>query len=848
MEPKGNILIVDDEPSVLASLKNFLAGRGYCVYAAETAEEALRLAREEIIDLAIIDIRLVDHRDEEDVTGLDLTAQLDPAIAKIILTAYEGPELVRRALSQRGIALAVDFVFKKDGPYKLLEAVEIAFQTKVCLNSELKIIFEKGLSWSTLVGMIKNYREKSDEARRKAAMVLERLVRKLFDKAQTLRMLRITPGRGGCGVVLAQPSFDGVPGSGVVIKFGPRKTISTEVDNYKQWVEPFAAQRATQFRGEPAKILKLGAIKYSFVGGMPADLVDFNAYYHRTDISVDTINETLRYLFEETCEHWYKGTRAPREHEKKPLDEWYKEQLTLDAKHIRELKDVLQQLMESEMLYAHMFHLKDKHGVQVTLGAETLDLPDPIHFTLEVHNSGKGSTLFPVPSLAAITHGDLNGTNILVDKDGKTWLIDFFKTGWGPALRDFAELETVIKFELLQTDSLLARYELEKALLAPRTFSESIPFENRSRVPELERARATIQRLRELARSLTDIEDVREYYIALLFYALREIIGFTSKPEGMKCCNISQYHALLSAAMICDMLPWWPAQENGSVFLAHEYKEPWIERIYKELKDCITTQGHGVVHPKDKAPGGILWARIAQMIDGSSMGFYEITTINGNVCFELGYAMGARKPFFALVNTDYVNVQRVPNILGGEWWVTYDSDQELQDKVQRILSQQPHAEPWHFFEQEDFKERVQQVKTQKRSALLAVANVPHLRQDVMPMLESVLRRTCNWEVEILRIEDEKDIQELYLKMAKYELVVGCFASDDILGAQHANAELALALGMTCGIQKKVIILQEEGCKTLADVKALTRKFRGKGEGEIALVDELKRQFPRRCRK
>jgi hypothetical protein len=49
--------------------------------------------------------------------------------------------------------------------------------------------------------------------------------------------------------------------------------------------------------------------------------------------------------------------------------------------------------------------------------------------------------LFPAPTYRSITHGDLNGGNIFVDKGGRPWLIDFFKSGWGPVLRDLAELE-----------------------------------------------------------------------------------------------------------------------------------------------------------------------------------------------------------------------------------------------------------------------------------------------------------------------------------------------------------------------------------------------------------------------
>lgn len=301
MKSKGRVLVVDNNPRVLASMGDFLRTNGYLVYTADSPQQALKLTQEEIIHLAIIDVRLTDHYDEKDVSGLHLAATIDAAIPKIILTAYEDTDLILRSRSpnKRGIALAVDFIPKRLGPYRLLEAVERAFRSRVRLNTEMEITWEKGLSWRTLVKQLKTCRGKSESERRKADEELEDLVVRLLDRATALRMLRVISGRGGCGVVIARPSFGGVMGGDMVIKFGPRKTVMTEFDNYKRWVEPFAAVRSTQLRGQPVRTPHLGAIKYSFVGERPGRLVHFNDYYLRDDVSIESIEETLRYLFEE---------------------------------------------------------------------------------------------------------------------------------------------------------------------------------------------------------------------------------------------------------------------------------------------------------------------------------------------------------------------------------------------------------------------------------------------------------------------------------------------------------------------------------------------------------------------
>jgi len=556
MKSKGRILVVDNNPQVLASVGDFLRANGYTVLTTSSPQQALKLTREEIFHLAVIDVRLTDDYDETDLSGLDLAAAMDPAIPKVMLTAYENPEPIIRSLGpgKQGMALAVDFVLKRLGPYILLKAIEKAFQSKVRLNTGMEITWEKGLSWHTLVESLKACRGKDESEKRKAAGELEDLVARLLDRATALRMMRVTSGRGGCGVVIARPSFGGVMGEDMAIKLGPRKSVMTEFDNYQRWVEPFAAVRSTQLRGRPVRTSHLGAIKYTFVGERAGRLVHFNDYYLRDDVPVASIAETLRYLFEECCELWYKSKRRPDEKERIPLDVWYRDQLPFYDKHVEELHEVVEGLVHGEPPPACHFRRQGPDRLEVTLGDETLSLPDPVYFALEAKSSERGEDFFPVPSLVAITHGDLNGTNILVDGEGKAWLIDFFKTGWGPALRDLAELESVVKFELLQTEGLLARYALERASLGPRSLRHPIQVESPSPPAELGRAAAAVQQLRALACEVADTDDPREYCIGSLFYALKEMSGLTPGAGEEKHSSTNQYHALLSAAMICETL------------------------------------------------------------------------------------------------------------------------------------------------------------------------------------------------------------------------------------------------------------------------------------------------------
>jgi CheY-like chemotaxis protein len=67
---KKTILVVDDEEDILELVRFHLAREGYTVLSAETGEQAWRIAREQHVDLALVDLML------PGIDGLELTRRL----------------------------------------------------------------------------------------------------------------------------------------------------------------------------------------------------------------------------------------------------------------------------------------------------------------------------------------------------------------------------------------------------------------------------------------------------------------------------------------------------------------------------------------------------------------------------------------------------------------------------------------------------------------------------------------------------------------------------------------------------------------------------------------------------
>ncbi len=79
-----NILIVDDEPSVLRLFKLFFLRAGYNVLTAESGEDAIELLEEEKIFVMFLDLRL------PKMSGLELCQKIKKNIPMAIVYAITG--------------------------------------------------------------------------------------------------------------------------------------------------------------------------------------------------------------------------------------------------------------------------------------------------------------------------------------------------------------------------------------------------------------------------------------------------------------------------------------------------------------------------------------------------------------------------------------------------------------------------------------------------------------------------------------------------------------------------------------------------------------------------------------
>jgi sulfite reductase subunit B len=119
---KHSVLIVDDEPIVRESIRDWLKDAGYQVSTAENSEQALKLAEKQDFSVLITDIRLPG---QSGLNVLKLIKAQRPWIKSIIITAYPSEETTAEAYRLG----AIDYLIKPLIPDEMEKLVHEALET-----------------------------------------------------------------------------------------------------------------------------------------------------------------------------------------------------------------------------------------------------------------------------------------------------------------------------------------------------------------------------------------------------------------------------------------------------------------------------------------------------------------------------------------------------------------------------------------------------------------------------------------------------------------------------------------------------------------------------------------------
>lgn len=532
MSRSKRILVVEDRERWREALSDNLQRVGFQVDTAATTEQVREQLNHNFYHLIILDIRL-DEADQTNTEGMDLLQELNSmlgtSVAVVMLSGYGTREQMRAAFKDYKVA---DFLEKQNfDNIKFRKQINELFEQEVPINLGLDIYWQDVSGPEETVVGVEVDRQPiglNTPLQTHAAAELDDLLCRLFHDANSILVKPLVPGYSGAGVLWVQPFFINGGGQATVVKFGDFRKIDEEYRNFDTYVRSFVGGGRRTEALKLQRTARLGGIVYSLLGATGDYQEDFGSYYRRSQIA--EIKEVLDCLFRDTCGAWYASPGRLQPH-----------YLTADYQKVLGFtEEQLTQMIRNELAVQANPQLRFNN-----LATERL-FRNPI-----VAISGRHLVQ---PTYLCTTHGDLNDRNILVDRVGQVWLIDFRHTGPAHILRDVAGLDAVVRFQLLLAAeaTLAERLEMEERLCRLTRFSqvEQLTGAFSTENPALAKVYAISVYLRDIARKLVaqnPSDDFSEYHIASLYHALNHIRFPSLPPEQRE-------HALLSASLLVEQL------------------------------------------------------------------------------------------------------------------------------------------------------------------------------------------------------------------------------------------------------------------------------------------------------
>jgi DNA-binding response OmpR family regulator len=554
---KCKILFVDNNSEFLNPRSELIEAAGFEVLKALTLEEAEQFLRDIWVHVVILDVRMLDDDNPRDWSGLTLARkEAYRRVPKIILTGFRDHQVAVEALRLEpdGPPLAVDFLLKTAGDEVLIQAVERTLTQFVRINWNLKFrpsVSSLFLQLANLIAPTSNRAHLLDRADE-----LEDLFRKLFFDYTSVIIGRLFTQSEGQILLELFAYKDSGPQEQFVVSCVQRRHDEGEDPQHEK-----SSLRVIDL-GSAAKniteeTVRFAAAAYKLNDGDLEEMMTFSEFCKRRPIK--EIRTAL--------EHLYNTTLAPRyrrDHVKKRfvnLKEFYQAWLGSNQKYLvgEELEFRVKALCEevSETGLTQLNYLGDRVELILSGGLE-LSYPGPISGLFEK------PIVFDTQISHGSTPGQLNGDSILIDCQGRTWLIDLNRSVQKPLLADFSCIETAIKLNLFANLDISVWHEIEKRLLSVSHLEEKIDI--RGSDTNVEKAIQAISFVRRKASALISC-DLESYLASLLFGAVDQLISYNPpKIDEPKVRHIRRelrpyLHSLLSAAILYERLIPSPVSE-----------------------------------------------------------------------------------------------------------------------------------------------------------------------------------------------------------------------------------------------------------------------------------------------
>lgn len=539
---KATILLADDNIEFLATRAEWLEREGYRVIRASNPVEARKVLEVQVIDVAVLDLRLENGQDSNDLSGLTIAKEVARSVPKIILTAYPDLDTAQEALGidLRGLPAAANFMSKDRGFADMLSAIDNALRLGKRYekempppNMKLKIAFRGPTSFRDWVRRFA-YGNMSGEMLDHQAQELETLVKILYRHYSDVILEDIQTGRSGEARALVTSADDSWPGR-CLLKIWSSKTMEAEQNalaKYGQrigdwWtLRPNDWQGLSMFGGASFGVLNPDREPYLW-------LIDY-IRLHREDNKL--VNAALDNLLESTKRTLYVEFCEPDDTES--LNAAYRRIVGLDKVQCEDFQRTVVEALET---------LNHQYLVNSQVGMESVIFTDRhgvTHEGVDPSELAFGDQLqVGPPVLRRHCLGNMDGFNVLLDREGKVILTDFGTIGPAPALSDYVALEAKIRFDWFKPEHADSLFGLESAL-QPSRRSRTASRKVKTGVGA-QKTLTMVRTVRSHAQQQVEADPIA-YQLGLFFHSARRVMMAETREQ--------RAHALLAASLLAKWL------------------------------------------------------------------------------------------------------------------------------------------------------------------------------------------------------------------------------------------------------------------------------------------------------
>lgn len=539
------VLIVDNEEDIVDLYRELVTLWGYSPVIAQGVgndllEDARKKARESRCQMALVDMRLVDNFDDDDMSGLNLIKDIKPA-ATIIVSSYGTTELAVDIVKNSG---AVDFFGKSDDPDKLKSKMDTV-AGEICAARRATIIEPPEILDLIARTLFEPAKQIPLEAH---DQILDLLVR-LFPKAKKLRLEKTS-------ATIVSSDFSTVPRprsvvllayedelQPVIVKVARAEKIRKEVGNFEEHIKGRLVGKHNTIFIEHMELWDIGGIRLSYVDALEGTFSSFVVSQ-----SIEQIRESLEKFFLKTWSAHYERASDVPEVSLFQLycQVWGRDWVGRACK--ASLPDA------SAQMSPHLWKI-----------AKAQDPLEWIKVIIENEGGDRDPTMVKETKIAVI-HGDLHADNLLIDDTHYCWVVDFERTGRGHILQDFIELETDIITRIACARDVFPSFYHFCVIVAGACIIDdpvfaTPPFDD----DETRKLLEVIEVIRRLAVQCTGITDFRQYLLGLYFNTIFRATITSQEHNGNR--EMKELRAWMLACILSHRLsawdaPWPPKQWN----------------------------------------------------------------------------------------------------------------------------------------------------------------------------------------------------------------------------------------------------------------------------------------------